>query len=152
MIFFIRTPVVVSSITTTPTASSWFPRLSKTVTPYGRSPARGPATSQLETSRRFVELARAQGVRPVLEGVARGASDWEVAIVEAARELSSVEPSLYKCEVPLHFRGEVAEIEARSREIDAAVGCPWVVLSQGVEPDDFAAAGKRPAAAARRVS
>lgn len=92
---------------------------------------------RLGTSRRFVELARQHGVLSVLEGVVRDAADREAAVVEAARELSSVGPSLYKCEVPLHGRGESAAIEERSREIDAAVGCPWVVLSQGVGPDDF---------------
>jgi sulfofructosephosphate aldolase len=63
--------------------------------------------------------------------------DREPAIVEAAAELAGLGPSLYKCEVPLHGRGTDAELEARCREIDAAVACPWVVLSQGVEADDF---------------
>ena len=92
---------------------------------------------RLETSRRFVALAQRHGVLSVLEGVVRDAPDREAAIVEAAAELSSVEPSLYKCEVPLHGRGDPAEVERRARQIDAAVGCPWVVLSQGVEPEDF---------------
>jgi sulfofructosephosphate aldolase len=51
-----------------------------------------------------------------------------------------VRPSLYKCQVPLHGRGDPAAIEARARAIDAVLPCPWVVLSQGVEPDDFPAA------------
>ncbi len=94
---------------------------------------------RLETSRRFVELAGRHGILAVLEGVVRGEPgfDREGAIVEAARELSSVGPSLYKCEVPLHGRGDPAEIVRRARAIDEAVSCPWVVLSQGVEPDDF---------------
>lgn len=95
---------------------------------------------RLEMSRRFVELAGAHGLLSVLEGVVRDAPDREEAIVEAARELSSAGPSLYKCEVPLHGRAESAELERRAREIDAAVACPWVVLSQGVAPDDFPAA------------
>jgi sulfofructosephosphate aldolase len=94
---------------------------------------------RVETSRRFVQLARAHGLLSVLEGVVR-ADDREAAIVEAARELSAVGPDLYKCEVPLHGRGDPAEIERRAREIDAALGIPWVVLSQGVEPDDFPSA------------
>ncbi len=94
---------------------------------------------RLETSRRFVELAGRHGVLSVLEGVVRGEPgfDRDAAIVEAARELSSVGPSLYKCEVPLHGRGDPDEIVRRAGAIDAAVGCPWVVLSQGVEPEDF---------------
>jgi sulfofructosephosphate aldolase len=94
---------------------------------------------RLEMSRRFVELARAHGLLSVLEGVVR-APDGDAAIVDAARELASVAPSLYKCEVPTHGRGSADEIEQRCREIDAVVGCPWVVLSQGVDPGDFPAA------------
>ena len=91
---------------------------------------------RLEMARRFVQLADGRGLLSVLEGVVRH-DDREQAIVEAAAELAGVAPSLYKCEVPLHGRGTDAELEARCREIDAAVACPWVVLSQGVEPDDF---------------
>lgn len=93
----------------------------------------------LETSRRFVELARAHGLLSILEGVVR-ADAREDAIVEAARELGSTGPDLYKCEVPLHGRGDPEEIERRARAIDAVLDRPWVVLSQGVEPDDFPAA------------
>jgi sulfofructosephosphate aldolase len=86
---------------------------------------------RLELARRFVELCRAHGFLSVLEGVVRVDGDREAAIVEAARELSSVGPSLYKVEVPLR------DIERRCAEIDAAVGCPWVVLSSGVDPEYF---------------
>jgi sulfofructosephosphate aldolase len=94
---------------------------------------------RLETSRRFVELARAHGLLSVLEGVVR-VDRREDAIVEAARELGSTGPDLYKCEVPLYGRGDPDETERRARAIDAVLDCPWVVLSQGVEPDDFPAA------------
>jgi sulfofructosephosphate aldolase len=91
---------------------------------------------RLELSRRFVELARDHGLLSVLEGVVR-ADDREAAIVEAARELAATGPDLYKCEVPLRGRAPSEEIERHARAIDAVVPCPWVVLSQGVEPDDF---------------
>ena len=91
---------------------------------------------RVEISRRFVELARTHGLLSVLEGVVRH-EDRDAAIVEAARELAAVGPSLYKCEVPTHGRGESAEIEWRCREIDEVVACPWVVLSQGVDPEQF---------------
>lgn len=94
---------------------------------------------RLELSRRFVELAASLGLLSVLEPVVRHA-DREWAIVEAARELGAVRPSLYKCQVPLEGKGDPAEIAARAREIDAALPVPWVVLSQGVAPDDFPAA------------
>lgn len=95
-----------------------------------------------DTSRRFVELARAHGLLSVLEPVTRGPDgfDREAAIVEAASELSSVGCDLYKCEVPTHGAGEAGEITEWCRRIDAAVPCPWVVLSQGVPPERYPAA------------
>lgn len=100
---------------------------------------------RLALAREFVATADAAGLLSVLEGVVRppgGANgfDREAAIVAAARELAAVAPSLYKVEVPLHGRGEPAELERRCRDIDAVVDCPWVVLSSGVEPSDFPAA------------
>jgi sulfofructosephosphate aldolase len=88
---------------------------------------------RVEMARRFVELARRLGVLSVLEPVTRD----DARIAEAAGELGAVEPSLYKCEVPTQGRGEPDEITRRCREIDAALPCPWVVLSQGVAPEDF---------------
>ena len=93
---------------------------------------------RVELSRRFVELARRHGLLSVLEPVVRvPEGQREDAIVEAARELGATWPSLYKCQVPFGGRGDPAAIEERARAVDAAVGVPWVVLSQGVEPDDF---------------
>ena len=94
---------------------------------------------RVEMARRFVEVARANGLLSVLEPVVRGPDgfDREGAIVQAAEELGAVGCDLYKCQVPLEGRGDPAEITARCREIDAALPCPWVVLSQGVDPDDF---------------
>ena len=94
---------------------------------------------RVEMSRRFVALAERHGVLSVLEPVVRH-EDREWAIVEAARELGAVRPSLYKCQVPFGGEAEPAAITARCREIDAALPCPWVVLSQGVEPAVFPAA------------
>jgi sulfofructosephosphate aldolase len=94
---------------------------------------------RVELARRFVALAARHGVLSVLEPVVRH-DDREWAIVEAARELGAVRPSLYKCQVPLGGKGEPEAITAHCREIDAVLPCPWVVLSQGVEPADFPAA------------
>jgi sulfofructosephosphate aldolase len=88
---------------------------------------------RLGMSWRFVELAARHGLLSVLEPVVRD----DASIVEAARELGAVRPSLYKCQVPLQGRGDPAEITRRCREIDAALPVPWVVLSQGVDPADF---------------
>jgi sulfofructosephosphate aldolase len=100
---------------------------------------------RLEMAREFVERAQDAGLVSIVEGVVRPAAgedgfDREAAIVEAARELAAVGPSLYKVEVPLHGRAGEIELQARCREIDAAVECPWVVLSSGVDPPDFPAA------------
>jgi sulfofructosephosphate aldolase len=94
---------------------------------------------RVEIARRFVALAREHGLLSVLEPVVRGPQgfDREASIVEAADELAAVGCDLYKCEVPTHGRGSDDEITRWSREIDAAVPCPWVVLSQGVDPGRF---------------
>jgi sulfofructosephosphate aldolase len=93
-------------------------------------------TERLELARSFVALAERHGLLSVLEPVVRH-DDREWAIVEAARELGATGCSLYKCQVPFEGKGEPSAITAQAREIDAALPCPWVVLSQGVAADDF---------------
>lgn len=93
---------------------------------------------RVELAGRFVALAERLGLLSVLEPVVRVPDERrEEAIVEAARELGAVGPSLYKCQVPLGGRGDASEITRRAREIDSVLAVPWVVLSQGVDPDDF---------------
>jgi sulfofructosephosphate aldolase len=93
---------------------------------------------RVEMSRRFVEHAAERGVLSVLEPVVRVPEEArEDAIVEAARELGATRPSLYKCQVPLYGRGDPGEITRLARAIDAVLPVPWVVLSQGVDPEDF---------------
>jgi len=92
---------------------------------------------RVELARRFVELAAQRGVLSVLEPVVRVDGDADAAIVEAARERSPLRPSLYKAQVPRAGRGEPAELEAACAALGAAITGPWVVLSQGVERDDF---------------
>jgi sulfofructosephosphate aldolase len=89
-----------------------------------------------EMSERFSAFAHERGLLSVLEPVVR-ADNREEAIVEAARELGPTGCDLYKCEVPTHGTGSDDEITRRSREVDATVPCPWVVLSQGVDPARF---------------
>jgi sulfofructosephosphate aldolase len=91
---------------------------------------------RIELARSFVALAERHGLLSVLEPVVRH-DDREWAIVEAARELGATGCSLYKCQVPLEGKGDPAAITAQARAIDAALPGPWVVLSQGVEADDF---------------
>src|SRR5690606_19332887 len=75
--------------------------------------------------------------RPTPEEEAAGTFDLNGAIVEAATELSPLRPSLYKCQVPHGGRGTVAQVAAEAERIDAVLDVPWVVLSQGVAPEDF---------------
>ena len=91
---------------------------------------------RVELARDFAALAAGHGLLSVLEPVVRH-EDREWAIVEAARELGGTGCSLYKCQVPLEGRGDPAEIARHAREIDAALPCPWVVLSQGVAAEEF---------------
>jgi sulfofructosephosphate aldolase len=106
----------------------------------------GDDERRLALARRFVAMAAEQGLASILEGVVRpvrdveNGFDREAQILECARQLGSVEPSLYKVEVPLHGRAAPDELERRCAEIDAVLPCPWVVLSSGVEPADFPAA------------
>src|SRR5205814_4058397 len=92
----------------------------------------------------FIERCAGLGILSIVEGVVRSAAtssgsawDREVAIIEAAAELGSLGPDLYKAEVPAAGRGSIEEIAATSRRITSVLPCPWVVLSAGVEPDDF---------------
>jgi len=97
---------------------------------------------RVELARRFVAVAAERGVLSVLEPVVRAAADeygWDEdrAIVEAARELAPVGPSLYKAQVPRRGKGTPDEMRRACERLGAAIARPWVVLSQGVERDDF---------------
>lgn len=103
---------------------------------------------RVELARRFIETAREQGVLSVLEPVVRatpeeqaaGTWDMDVAIREAAAELSALRPSLTKVQVPMAGAGEPSEQLAASERLAAVITGPWVVLSQGVPQDRFPAA------------
>jgi sulfofructosephosphate aldolase len=94
---------------------------------------------------RFVAEAAARGVLSVLEPVVRATPaelddrswDMDVAIREAARELSVLGQSLYKVQVPLAGTGSPNEQFQASIDLNEAITGPWVVLSQGVERDAF---------------
>jgi sulfofructosephosphate aldolase len=108
-----------------------------------RGPREAEAIASL--SRRFVDRCRSGGLLSVLEPVVRlprgesadGGWDREASILDAAEALGSIGADLYKAEVPLHGRAEPAELTERCRAIGERVGGPWVVLSQGVELEDF---------------
>ncbi len=103
---------------------------------------------RIELARRFIEAAAERGALSVLEPVVRATAEevsngsWnqEAAIAEAARELSPLGPSLYKVQVPLGGRADPAVLDRACAELGEAITGPWVVLSQGVDRDDFAGA------------
>lgn len=98
--------------------------------------------ARAELAERFISLAAQRGVLSVLEPVARAGpgEDEDDLILEAARELSPLRPSLYKAQVPLRGNGNQAALGSACERLGAAITGPWVVLSQGVRRDDFAGA------------
>ncbi|MCL2594386.1 MAG: hypothetical protein FWD83_02515 [Promicromonosporaceae bacterium] len=104
--------------------------------------------ARVELSRAFIAAARRLGLVSVLEPVVRateaeeaaGGFDQSAAIREAARELSILQPDLYKVQMPLGGRGDHDTLVAECRLLDEAIATPWVILSQGVAIDDFAGA------------
>jgi sulfofructosephosphate aldolase len=96
----------------------------------------------------FIARAAERGLLSVLEPVVRATpaelaeAGWnsDAAIREAARELSSLGPSLYKVQVPLAGTGTRGELAAASEALARCVTGPWVVLSQGVALGRFRAA------------
>ncbi|WP_063837103.1 hypothetical protein [Phaeacidiphilus oryzae] len=105
----------------------------------------GRREQRIALASRFVELCRTAGLASVLEPVARATPEEERAgtfalndaIVEAARELAPLRPSLYKCQVPDGGVGGLDRLTAQAARIDEVVDVPWVVLSQGVAAGDF---------------
>jgi len=91
----------------------------------------------------FLNRCREHALLGIVEGVVRpprsgGSWDREQAIVDAARELGACNPDVYKAEVPLYGKAPPQEVTERAAQITAAVGCPWVVLSNGVPTELFA--------------
>lgn len=101
-----------------------------------------PSAARIEMTRAFISQCRTAGLVSIIEPVAkppRGDApfDWNAGVLAAARELGGLGADLYKAEVPLHGRGSEADIRAACAALTAAIASPWVVLSSGVEPDDF---------------
>lgn len=108
---------------------------------------RESAAEQRDVVDRFLELASISGVASFVEGIVRppidGAwtspEDRQNAIVEAAANLS-VGASVYKAEVPGYRPGDLSRVYEQSTLVSQAVEGPWVVLSNGVDRDEFAQA------------
>ncbi|MEE6273803.1 hypothetical protein [Georgenia wangjunii] len=96
-------------------------------------------------ARDFVAAATRLGVLSVLEPVVRatpdelaaGTWDADAAIQEAAAELSVLGQDLYKVQVPRAGRGTPAQLREACEALARVVTGPWVVLSQGVDREDY---------------
>jgi len=103
--------------------------------------ARETATALAEE---FMDLCRRLEIIGIVEGVVRPTdfdtwsdADKNDALVQAAQDLTTTKPDLYKAEVPLFGVGRGAEIIATAQRITDSVDCPWVVLSSGVDAEAF---------------
>lgn len=91
----------------------------------------------------FVERCGTAGLASIIEPICKPPLDESVpwdhddAIIAAARELGALGADLYKGEMPLHGRGDEADMRERCAAIEAAVDSPWVILSSGVAEADF---------------
>jgi sulfofructosephosphate aldolase len=96
-----------------------------------------------DDARRFVEHAHELGVLALLEGVVTSSPDhpgFDDALVRAAEDFGAFGPDVYKTQLPTFGRGDDETVEREARRITDAVGVPWVVLSNGVQPDRFVSA------------
>lgn len=102
-----------------------------------------PSGGRTSMVNEFIERCAGAGLASIIEPICKPPLDdaipWDHddAIVEAACELGALGADLYKGEMPLHGRGDVAEQRQRCDAIDAAVDSPWVILSSGVAESDF---------------
>jgi sulfofructosephosphate aldolase len=101
--------------------------------------------ARAEQISRFVELARRAGVISLVEGLVRMPNDEPFpdarshgeAVLAAAREIAAFRPDIYKAEVPGYRKGDLGIVGDYSRKLTALLDCPWVVLSSGVDAQDF---------------
>jgi sulfofructosephosphate aldolase len=97
---------------------------------------------RLEMAEEFVWRCSEVGLLSVLEPVVQPAPgeddfDLDTSIVEAASALGEVRPDLYKAQVPSRGVGDPEAIVKTCRQLTGTLDGPWVVLSNGVAPDDF---------------
>ncbi|ADO47509.1 aldolase [[Enterobacter] lignolyticus] len=101
-----------------------------------------PAEERLAMVEKYVERCRSAGlvsiIEPVVRPPRRGLSfDREAAIVAAATELGSTGADLYKAEMPLFGKGDDQTVIEACKKLSTQIKMPWVILSTGVEADNF---------------
>jgi sulfofructosephosphate aldolase len=105
----------------------------------------GEEGRRAEVVSRFVAACRRRGRAAVVEGIVRDADDRSAAdpdthaalVRDAAVELTSFGPDLYKAEVPTLGSGDDATIRRAAEAITSSIDCPWVVLSNGTPAGRF---------------
>jgi sulfofructosephosphate aldolase len=95
----------------------------------------GQRLRRVGMTREFVRAAHAAGLLAVVEGVVR--RDDDELLLEAARELTATQPDVYKAEVPGFGKASLEDMVRRCEGLTNAINVPWVVLSAGVEVEDF---------------
>ena len=90
----------------------------------------------------FIGLCRQAGLISIIEPVSRRArdgrdTDLAAGIIAAAQELGALGADVYKAEMPLYGKGGEATVRAECARLSGIIDSPWVVLSSGVDPDDF---------------
>ena len=83
----------------------------------------------------FIGIVEAMVQNP--RGIDSGSWDRNSAIVEAAAALAVSHPDLYKADVPFAGQGPSNGITGWSEKVTDVIGAPWVVLSAGVQVDEF---------------
>ncbi|MCR3721686.1 MULTISPECIES: hypothetical protein [Prauserella salsuginis group] len=91
---------------------------------------------------RFVARCRAAGLVSIIEPVSKaprrgGHWDWNAGVHAAADELGGLGADLYKSEVPLRGKADADVLHRECTRLGARIASPWVVLSSGVDADDF---------------
>ncbi|MFG1710032.1 hypothetical protein ACFLIM_43385 [Nonomuraea sp. M3C6] len=97
--------------------------------------------------RSFLDVAAAAEVPSLVEAIVRPAAGqtWtpeerHAAILQAAREIATLGGTIYKAEVPGYQPGDLSRVREQAERLSEIVPGPWVVLSNGVDPADFAPA------------
>lgn len=100
------------------------------------------AVGRVAMVERFIAKCRSAGLIAIVEPVSRRArdgreTDLHKGILDAAQELGNLGADVYKAEVPLHGRGSEKEVREQCARMSRIIKGPWVVLSSGVDPDQF---------------
>ncbi|HWK76862.1 aldolase [Microbacterium sp.] len=107
---------------------------------------RDSAAERVELIQPIVELCRRAGVASLIEAVVQTPAGKPFAddaarndaILAAAAEIAPLDADVYKAQVPGYSAGDLSKVEENARALSEIVGTDWVVLSNGVQKEDFA--------------